>query len=67
MPPKPSHGGKRPGAGRPPRTGGPARNFTVRLSEAEEAELVAALRDGETISDLLRTGGLGEARRRRNT
>jgi hypothetical protein len=60
-----AHGGKRPGAGRPASRGGPGSVTSVRLSEAERAELEAALRDGETLSDLLREGGLRLARSRR--
>lgn len=62
-----TRGGKRPGSGRPARAGGAAtERATVWLAEAERAELTAALRDGETLSDMLREGGLQMARRRRS-
>lgn len=58
------HGGARQGAGRRPRSGTPARNVTVRLPESDEAEIIAGLRDGETLSDALREGGLALVRSR---
>lgn len=59
------HGGKRPGAGRPPSAAGPSRNVTVRLPAAVEAELVSGLVDGERLSDVLRVGALALVRERR--
>lgn len=60
-----THGGKRPGSGRPPRAGGSAdRGLHVRLTEAERAELTDGLLPDETLSDLLRQGGLEIVRRR---
>ena len=61
-----THGGKRPGAGRPARASGAARHrATVWLSDEEQAELTAALRDGETLGGVLRDGGLQLVRRRK--
>lgn len=61
-----THGGKRARAGRPPRAGVVADyQAKVWLTEAERAELIAALRDGEALADLLREGGLQLARRRK--
>ena len=59
-------GGKRPNqTGRPPRAGIPARErVTVWMTEAERAELEAALHDNETAASFLRAQGLEEARRR---
>lgn len=53
-----------PGGGRKPRAGGAGRMVGVRLSPEEEAELTDALLPGETISGLLRDGGLELVRRR---
>ena len=60
------HGGPRPNqTGRPPRAGGGRdHGLHVRLSEAERAELEDGLLDGETLSDLLRSGGLTTVRER---
>ncbi len=59
-------GGKRPNqTGRPLRAGAPAlHRATVWLTEAELAELVGALEDGEPLGNLLRDGGMELARRR---
>lgn len=63
--PLPMRGGKRPGAGRPPRAGKASTvKVTVPLTDDEAAELTNALRDGETLAGLLRDGGLRLARRR---
>lgn len=62
--PMPNHGGSRPGAGRPARTDAPSRNVTVRFAESEIAEVTAALRDGERVSDFVRDASVREARRR---
>ncbi len=43
------------------------RNVTLVLPPEVEAELVAGMRDGETLSDILREGGLQLVRRRRTT
>jgi hypothetical protein len=60
-----SRGGRRAGAGRTPRGEAAARaQVKVQLTESEHAELLAALRDGETLAGLLREAGLREARRR---
>lgn len=59
-----AHGGKRPGAGRPPRGDVAAIRTPVRLTEAERAELTDGLEDGESLSDVLREGGLQLVRRR---
>lgn len=60
-----TRGGKRPGSGRPPARGAAAtERATVWLTEAEHAELAAASSDGESVADVLRDGGLAEARRR---
>lgn len=59
------HGGKRSNAGRRPRSDAPGRNVTVRLSPADEAELTGGIRDGETLSTVLRDGGLHLVRSRR--
>lgn len=59
-------GGSRPGSGRKPRGGSAARvRVTVWLAEEEAAEMTAALRDDETISQLLRDGGLRLVRARK--
>lgn len=69
--PKTNRGGARPGAGRPAR--GAARSdykFQVRLSPDEHATLIAGIRTDEegkqleTLTDMLREGGLALARRR---
>lgn len=60
-----ARGGVRDGSGRKPRAGTAGRNVTIRLSVADEAELTAGMRDGETLSDVLRDGGLDRVRRRR--
>ena len=60
------HGGRRRGAGRPPRAGEPTKPFVVRLTEAERAEIADGLLEGETLSDVLREGGLALVRRRRD-
>lgn len=59
-----SHGGSRARAGRPPRGGERGRKITVRLAPELEAELRHALRDGETLCDLLREGAALLARSR---
>lgn len=60
-----ARGGKRPGAGRPPRAGvASGRDYHVRVSEAEEAELHDGLLEGETISSVMRDGALALVRRR---
>lgn len=62
----PPRGGRRPGAGRPARASTAAQDrVTVRLSPEERGELEAGLRAGETVSDLLRAGGLALVRGRR--
>lgn len=59
-------GGPRPGSGRPLRGEAPAAHIIrVRLTDAEKAELTAGLRDDETISQLLRDGGLRLVRARK--
>lgn len=60
-----THGGPRPGAGRP-RSDAPTatERIEVRATEAEKGELLAGLRDGETLSDVLREGGLRLVRSR---
>lgn len=60
------HGGKREGAGRKPRGEAAASiKVTVKLTEAEAAELTGGMRDGETLAQLLRDGGLRLVRARR--
>ena len=60
-----SHGGPRANAGRPPRSSSPAEHrIAVRLTDAEWTRAVAALRDGESLSGLIRTLLLREADRR---
>lgn len=67
---KPARGGARPGAGRKPRGSEAGRKLTVALSPEEQSTLLAAIRtdpDGkpiETLTDMLREGGLELARRR---
>lgn len=59
-------GGARPGAGRKPRAEGAATvSHTVWLTETEAAELTGGLRDGETVSSVLRDGGLRIVRSRK--
>lgn len=59
-------GGPRPGAGRPMRGGTPTdRRVTVLLTDAEYAEIDGSRRPGETISQLLRDGGLRLVRARK--
>lgn len=49
--------------GRPPAAGVPRRErIEVRVTEAEKAELVGSLAEGETLSDRLRNAGLEAAR-----
>lgn len=68
---KPTRGGARPGAGRKPRgAAAAAYQLVVGLSPDEQSTLLAAIRhdpDGnaiETLTDVLREGGLELARRR---
>lgn len=69
--PKAGHGGARRGAGRPPR-GAAAATYSIKvaLSEDEHSTLVAGIRTDEsgvpleTLTDMLREGGLALARRR---
>lgn len=58
-------GGARPGAGRPADVNARRHQRQTRLSDAELAELTAGLRDDETISDVLREGGLRLVRSRK--
>lgn len=54
-----TRGGARPGSGRKPRASAAARvRVTVWLTAAERTALTDGLRDGETISGVLRDGGL---------
>lgn len=48
---------------RPPSAGVPRRErIEVRVTEAEKAELVGGLNDGQTLSDLLRVNALAAVR-----
>ena len=59
-------GGPRPGSGRPLRGEAPASVVVrVRLTESEHAEMDGGTRDDETISQLLRDGGLRLVRARK--
>jgi hypothetical protein len=61
-----TRGGPRVGAGRKPRGEGRTRRYvSVNLLEHEEAELLAGLREGETVSSLLRDSALREVRKRK--
>lgn len=51
--------------GRPPRSTKPAEHrVTIRLTDAELTKLLAAVREDESVSVLLRDSGLREADRR---
>lgn len=64
----PSHGGRRPGAGRKPRADGPATSeIWVKVTDSERAELLGGLREGETLAGFLREHGLAAMRRRKQT
>ena len=59
-------GGRRPGAGPKPIGSAPGRYVSVMLPPEVEGELTAGLREGETLSQLLRDGGLRLVRSRRS-
>ena len=63
---KPTHGGARPGAGRPPLPPSEVRSerIELRATEAQRATLVAwAEREGRTLSEMLVERGMRAARR----
>jgi hypothetical protein len=64
QPPAATHGGRRPGAGRPAKAGANrSENILLRATEAEKAELTAAAAAaGESLADYLIAAGLQRAR-----
>lgn len=58
-----SHGGRRPGSGQPPIAGTPqTERIGLKLTEAEHAEIVAAVPDGYPVSRWIVEAALMRAR-----